>query len=100
MTKFFIKWWTDSSKVPATPEETTKLRSKMLEMVKAELSAGRWTEWGHFSNGIEGYAISELSEVDLYATMLKWRPVWAFKVSPVLNVDQSIEAVKKAVAAM
>ena len=100
MTKFFIKWWANSARIPDTPEEAMKLRLKMLEAVKAELSAGRFTEWGSFSNGIEGYAITEASEVDLYATMLKYTPVIAYKVFPVLNADQQMEAVKKAAAAM
>ena len=68
MTKFFMKWWADPLKTPNTPEETVKLRLKISEMVKAELSAGRITEWGQFGNGIEGYAITEASEEDLYAT--------------------------------
>ena len=100
MTKFFMKWWVDSSKLPATPQEGAKLRLKMLEMVKAELSAGRLIEWGQFSNGKDGYAITEASEEDVFATMLKWMPVIAYKVFPVLSVDQSMEAVKKAAAAM
>jgi len=100
MTKFFIKWWVDSVKSPDTPQETMKLRVKMLEAVKAELSAGRFTEWGQFSNGREGYVITEASAEDLDATMLKYAPVIAYKVSPVLDADQSMEAAKKAAAAM
>ena len=100
MTKFFIKWWVESAKLPDTPQETVKLRLKMLEMVKAELSAGRVTEWGEIGNGIEGYAITEASEVDLFAIMLKGTPFVTYKEFPVLNADQSIEATKKAAAAM
>jgi len=100
VTKFFMKWWVDSAKIPDTPQEGMKLRLKMLEAVKAELSAGRFTEWGQFSNDGEGYAITEASEEDLFATMLKYRPVIAYKVFPVLNADQSIEATKKAATAM
>ena len=100
MTKFFIKWWADSARIPDTPQEATKLKLKVLEAVKAELSAGRFTEWGSFGNGLEGYAITEASEVDLYATMSKYTPVVVYKVFPVLNVDQQMEGVKKAAAAM
>ncbi len=100
MTKFFMKWWVDPLKTPNTPEETVKLRLKISEMVKAELSAGRITEWGQFSNGTEGYAITEASEEDLYATMLTVMPVIAYTLVPVLDADQSMEAAKKAAAAM
>ena len=96
MTKFFIKWWVDSLKTPNTPEETMKLILPMLEMVKAELSAGNWTDWGQFSNGREGYAISELSESEIFACMFKFVPVIQHEVFPVLSVDQSMEAVKQA----
>ena len=98
MTRFFIKWWADSARIPEAPQEATKLKLKVLEAVKAELSAGRFTEWGSFGNGLEGYAITEASEVDLYATMSKYTPVVAYKVFPVLNVDQQMEGVKKAAA--
>jgi len=64
------------------------------------LSAGRYTDWGQFSNGREGYAISELSEAELFATLLTRIPFVAFEVFPILNVDQSMEAAKKAAAAM
>ncbi len=100
MTKFFIKWWVDSARLPDTPQKLMEHQVKMLEAVKAEMSAGMIAEWGQFSNGREGYLITEASEEDLSATMLKYAPVIVYKVFPVLNVDQSMKAVKKAAAAM
>ena len=100
MTKFFVKWWADSAKMPDTPQKVMELAVKMREMVKADLSAGMFTDWGQFSNGREGYVISDASAEDLYATMLKYAPVVAYTVSPVLNVDQSMEATKKAASEM
>ena len=103
MTKLFMKWWADSPKTPLTPEEFEKIMlpmlEAMLEAVKADLSAGRFTEWGQFSNAREGYAITEASEEDLCATMLKYTTI-SYEVFPVLDADQSMEAVKKAAAAM
>jgi hypothetical protein len=104
MTKFFIKWWVDSaiaaSVYPDRLQEAAKLNLKMLEMTKADLSAGMITEWGTSCSGMEGYAITEASEEDLSAYMLKYAPVIAYKVFPILNVDQSMEVAKKAAAAM
>lgn len=100
MTKFFIKWWVDPLKTPNTPEESGKLYLPMLEMVKADLSAGKLIDWGQFTNGREGYAISESSESDLFATMQKWVPVIEWQVFPVLSAEQSIEAIKQLAAAM
>ena len=100
MTKFFMKWRIGQTRVPDAPQETVKLKLKMLEAIKAELSAGTFTEWGSFGNGIEGYAITEASEEDFYATLIRWMPVVAFEVFALLSVDQSMEATKKAAAAM
>jgi hypothetical protein len=94
MTKFFIKWWVDTAKIPDTPQETGKFYWPMFEMIKADLSAGKFTDWGQFSNGREGYAISELSESEIFAGMLKWTPVVQFEVLPVLSIEQTMEARK------
>ena len=100
MTKFFMKWWVDSASAPDTPQKVMELSLKFLEAVKADLSASKYTEWGQFSNGIEGYAISELSESEIFATMLKYSPVVAYTLVPVLSVEQTMEVVKQAAAAM
>jgi hypothetical protein len=50
-------------------------------------------------NGL-GYAISELSESDLFAIMLKWTQIIAFEVFPVLSAEQSMKAIKQVAAAM
>ena len=100
ITRFFIKWWVDTAKFPDTQQEVMKLKVKLHEGVKAGLNAGRFTEWGQFGNGREGYAISDMSAEDIYAAMSKFTPVAAYEVFPVLDVDQSMEAVKKAAAEM
>jgi hypothetical protein len=100
MAKFFIKWWVDGAKLPDTPQKVMEHRVKMLEAVKAEMSAGMLAEWGAFCNGMEGYAITEVSEEDICATMLKYAPVIVYNLAPVLDADQSMKAVKKAAAAM
>jgi hypothetical protein len=71
----------------------------MLDMVKADLKTGAITDWGVCYNGSAGYALSELSEQDLYEAMLKWMPYVEFDVKPVLDVDQVIESMKKVAAA-
>jgi hypothetical protein len=48
--KVFIKWWADFSRLPATLQEGAKFRLKIIEMLKADLNAGRITDWGNFSN--------------------------------------------------
>ncbi len=71
----------------------------MLDMVKSGLKTGALTDWGVCNDLSAGYALSELSEQDLYEAMLKWMPYVEFDVKPVLDVDQTIESIKKLVAA-
>ena len=100
MTKFFMKWWVNVELLPKTLEEVGKLQLAMLEMVKAELSDRRWIDWGQFGSGACGYSIVEMSEQEIFGKMLKYVPVIGFELSPVLSVDQTIDEIKKAAAAM
>jgi hypothetical protein len=90
----------DTTKIPVNPEERVKLWLSMLEMVKTDLHAGLFKDWGICSDASCGYGFSELSEVDLYTALLKWMPYVNFDVKPVLTADQTIASIKKAVAAM
>jgi hypothetical protein len=100
MTRFFVKWWADLSRTPASPQEAAKFRFKMLEMVRADLSTGKITEWGSFSNGRDGYLIIDGTEQDVFSTMFKWMPTIMYEVYPVLSADDYIASVKGAVEAM
>ena len=100
MTKFFVKWWADTSRVPAAPQEAGQGVIKTLEMVKADLSSGKMTEWGTFSNGKDGYVIIDGTEQDVLSTMLKYAPSVWYEVYPVLSADDIITAMMKALEAM
>jgi hypothetical protein len=100
MTKLFVKWWINVEMLPKTPQELTKLQLAMLEMVKADISDRRTIDWGLFGSGARGYFITEMSEQEIFGMMLKFLPVIGFESSPVLSVDQAIDEIKKAAAAM
>jgi hypothetical protein len=100
MTKFFIKWWVNVEKLPNTPQEAGMLHMQMLEMVKADMRDHNITDWGQFGNGANGYCIGEMSEQEAFNLMLKYVPVIGFHLMPVLSVDQTIDELKKAAAAM
>ena len=100
MPKFFMKWQIDTTKTPVNPEERMKLWLSMLEMVKADLEAGVIKDWGICGDASCGYAFSELSAEDLYTALLKWMPYINFDIKPVLNVNQTIESIKKSAAQM
>jgi len=95
MTKFLARWWIDTSRLPATPKEAAVLRLKMLEKLKAALSAGTIIDWGQFGNGLAGYLIAEGSKEDLYTFLFPFMPVVTAKILPVLDADQSINIMKK-----
>jgi hypothetical protein len=100
MTKFFLKWWVDRSRMPASPQEAVGSLLKMCEAVKAELSSGKLTEWESFGNGKDGYCIIDGTQQDVVSTMLKYVPNVAYELHPVLSVDDAIAALEKAAKAM
>ena len=99
MPKSWVRWQMNMQFTPLDPEERVKLWLSMLNMVKADLETGAFTDWGICYDTSAGYAFSELSEQDLYEVMLKWMPYVEFDVKPVLDVDQVIESIKKVAAA-
>ena len=99
MPKSWVRWRLNPEYISADPEERTKLWISMLERIKADLKAGKITEWGNCYDGSGGYALSELSVTDLFSYLGTWMPYVEFDVKPVLTADQSIESIKKAAAA-
>ena len=99
MSKSWVRWQLNPQFTPVDPVERVKLWLSMLDMVKADLKTGAFTDWGVCYDGSAGYALSELGEQDLYEAMLKWMPYVEFDVKPVLDVDQTIESIQKLVAA-
>ncbi|MEM3730699.1 MAG: DUF3303 family protein [Candidatus Bathyarchaeia archaeon] len=100
MVKFYVKWQLETTNVPVDAEQRAQAWLSMLEMVKADLKAGLTKDWGMAAGGDCGYSISEAAnEEELFTRLLKWMPYVHFDVTPVLTVDQTIESIKKAVAA-
>jgi hypothetical protein len=77
------------------PKERVGLWLKMLDMVKADMKAKRFTKWGVCYDASEGYVFSDLGVQELYTVLMQWSPYVEFDVKPVLDVDQVIESVKK-----
>lgn len=95
MTKFHIEW-KQSSLIPEDPVKLAKLVLSHLELVKADLKSGKLTDFGQYCNGSSGYCLIEGTETDVYTTLMKWLPYVEFDVKPIVNVDQTIEAIKLA----
>ena len=84
--------------IPEDPETWVKLWLSMLEMVKTNLKSGQLLDWDEYGDMSGGYAIVERTGADLLTNPLKWIPYILFNAKPVLDVDQVIEAISKAVA--
>ncbi len=75
-----------------------KLWISMLEMVKASLKFGEFTDWGVYVDINSGNCIGEGAEADAFASILKWTPYVIFDAKPALSVDQAIGEINKTVA--
>ncbi len=100
MSKFYVRWQTKTQMLPSIPEERRKLLVSMLEMVKQDMKAGKVKDWGNVPGESSGYSImEEASETDLLTGLLRFMPYVTFEVRPVLTVEQTIEAYRRAAAA-
>ena len=100
MAKFYVKWSLNPLATPTDREEMVKAWLQGLELVKADMKTGKIIDFGACPDGTGGYAIREEETAEaLYAALLKWVPLVSFDAKPVMTVDQTIESIKKAVAA-
>ena len=99
MSQFYVRWHINPLTTPTDPGERVNLWMKMPEGVKGDLKSGVFKEWRICSDLSAGYCISELDEALLHTAILKYVPFIIFDIKPVLTVDQSIESIKRAVAA-
>lgn len=97
MTKFHVEW-KQSSKIPEDPVKLAKLYLSHMELVKADLKSGKLTDFGQYSNGSSGYILMEGTENDVFTTLMKWLPYVEFDVKPIVNVDQTIDAINRALS--
>jgi hypothetical protein len=99
MAKYFFTWHWNPQITITNPEERAKLLFSLLEMTKQDLQSGKLKDWGTVPGEAAGYAVKEAaSEADVLTDSLKFMPYVIFDVKPVLTVDQTIEAFKKAAA--
>jgi hypothetical protein len=99
MPKFFNKWQTNPLAFPNDPAAIMKINMALLEMVKADFKSGKLKDWGVTADGINGYAIAECSEAEIFVMMLKYSPYIISEIKPIFTVDESIEIAKAMIAA-
>ena len=99
MSKFYVRWQLNPLANPPDPEERVKIWMKMLEEVRKDIKSGVFKDWAICSDMSAGYCTTELDEAMLHTGILKYVPYIAFDIKLVLSLDQSIESIKRAVAA-
>jgi len=90
-----ILWKANDSLMPIDREERVKLIMSMLEGVKKDIASGELKMWGISSGGGNGYSISERSEKEIFAVVMKYTPYIQFEVKRMLSVDDMIDVMKK-----
>jgi hypothetical protein len=99
MSKLYIRWHMNPLTVPMNPEERVKLWITMLENAKRDVEAGVFSDWAMCTDVSAGYCTSDLDPVKLHTASMKYMPHIVFDTKPVMTVDETIESLKKAVAA-
>jgi hypothetical protein len=88
MGRYLVIWELDETKIPMGPEERKAIWQGSLAMVKQDIASGMTKDWGIFTGQTNGFAISEGTEEEVHAAMMKYVPMVRFKVHQLLSVDQ------------
>jgi hypothetical protein len=101
MPTYHVLWETDSTFVPATPQERIQLWITQTEWVLADIKDGCITSWGRFSGETCGYAVTgDLTPQELDAVLLKYTPVISFTNRTVVSAEESLEGTKQVAQAL
>jgi len=60
----------------------------MLQMVKEDIAKGVHKDWGMSVNGAMGYTITELSEKEIFANIMRFQPYIQFEIHPIISADE------------
>ena len=86
--KRLILWKVNPSMLAKDPEERLKAQKMMIAWSKAEVESGMLSDWGATISGMSGYAVTEMSDEELYIALTKYQPVVDFKVTAVLGINE------------
>lgn len=88
MGRYLVIWELDESKIPLNPEERKAIWQGAIAMTRQDIESGITKDWGVFLGQTNGYAISEATEEELHAAMLKYVPIVRFKVHQLVSIEQ------------
>ena len=99
MPKFLIKWEMNSCAFPIDPQQREKIIASLLQMVKEDQKTGVGLNWGMYPEANKGISFSDQNEEELATRLMKYSPYILFRVKPLLSLDQTMRAFKKAMEA-
>lgn len=94
MGKYLVLWEVVEDRLPVDAKEMGAGWGVLIEMVKQDIKAGITKDWGGFVGEINGYAVSEGTEVEVGKALTKYAPYVRFKVHPISSVSQVGEVIK------
>ena len=94
MGKYLVLWEVDQTRVPVDAKERGTAWSLLMAMVKKDIEAGVTKDWGAFVGEVNGYTISEGTEVEIGSRLMQYAPYVSFKLHPVASVSQVDEIVR------
>jgi len=95
MGKYLVLWEIDRSRIPVDARERGAAWTLLLDMVKKDIQAGLTKEWGAFVGEVNGFTISEGTEVEIGTALMQYAPYVSFKVHPVASVAQVADIIKR-----
>lgn len=94
MGKYLALWEVDHSRVPVSPQEKAAGWSLLVNMVKEDMKKGIVKDWGAFVGEINGYAVSEGTEVEIGKMNTRYAPFVRFKVYAIASLPEVEQVIK------
>jgi hypothetical protein len=94
MAKSLNLWEVVPGTMPTDPKERGAILGKMGEMTKKMMDDGLVLDWGVFSGGNAGYAISAGEAIDGFKASMAFAPYFKFEIRQVLSLDEAMQAMQ------
>ena len=94
MGRYLMLWEIDRTRIPVSPKERVAGWKPLIEMVKEDIKKGIIKDWGAFVGEVNGYSITEGTEVEIGNMIQRYTPFVYFNVHPVASVSHVEEVIK------
>ncbi len=91
MARHLLLWRMVNERIPVDPKERGAGWGALLNMVEKDLEQGVMKDWGAFPGEGRGYAVFEVSNLDLMKTTAQYNPFVVFVTHPVSTIIEAKE---------